>query len=49
MLSPYTSVGLSLDCAIVDFSEQVFSAGMAYVALSHVRTLDGLFLVSFRI
>ena len=26
--------GLSLDCAIVDLSDKVFSAGMAYVALS---------------
>ena len=28
---------LSLDCAIVDMSDRVFSAGMAYVALSRVR------------
>jgi len=26
--------GLSLDCAIIDLSNQVFTAGMAYVALS---------------
>ena len=39
--------GLSLDCAIVDLSEQVFSDGMAYVALSRVRSLDGLFLTAF--
>ena len=26
--------GLSLDCAIVDLSDQIFSDGMAYVALS---------------
>ena len=36
--------GLSLDCAIVDLSDAVFCSGMAYVALSHVRTLDGLHL-----
>ena len=35
--------GLSLDCAIIDLSEEVFSDGMAYVALSRVRSLDGLF------
>ena len=26
--------GLSLDCAIVDLSDRMFAAGMAYVALS---------------
>ena len=39
--------GLSLDCAIVDLSDKVFSAGMAYVAISRVRTLAGLHLVAF--
>ena len=32
--------GLSLDCAIVDLSDDVFSEGMAYVALSRVRSLS---------
>ena len=36
--------GLSLDTAIIDFSQEVFGDGMAYVALSHVRTLSGLHL-----
>jgi len=39
--------GLSLDCAIVDLSNKVFCAGMAYVAVSRVRSLDGLYLTSF--
>ena len=39
--------GLSLDCAIIDLSEIVFSDGMAYVALSRVRSLSGLHLVAF--
>ena len=39
--------GLSLDCAIVDLLDKVFSAGMAYVAVSRVRTLQGLHLVAF--
>ena len=39
--------GLSLDCALVDLSDKVFSAGMAYVAISRVRMLQGLHLVVF--
>ena len=39
--------GLSLDTAISDLSTDVFGDGMAYVALSHVRTLNGLHLLSF--
>ena len=39
--------GLSLDCAIVDLSSSVFATGMAYVAISRVRTLAGLHLLAF--
>ena len=39
--------GLSLDCALVDLSDKVFNPGMAYVAISRVRTLQGLHLVAF--
>ena len=39
--------GLSLDCAIVNLSDNVFCAGMAYVARSRVRTLEGLHLTAF--
>ena len=39
--------GLSLYCAIVDLSDAVFSARMAYVALSRVRSLSGLYLSAF--
>ena len=39
--------GLSLDNAIIDFSDKVLNAGTAYVALSRVRTLSGLSLTSF--
>uniref|UniRef100_A0A1X7V2H0 ATP-dependent DNA helicase n=1 Tax=Amphimedon queenslandica TaxID=400682 RepID=A0A1X7V2H0_AMPQE len=40
--------GLSLDtCAIIDKSTDVFGDGMAYVALSHVRILNELHLLSF--
>ena len=39
--------GLSLDCAIVDLSSNVFCAGMAYVAISRVHTLEELHLSAF--
>ena len=32
--------GLSLDAAVIDIGPKVFEDGMAYVALSRVRTLD---------
>ena len=38
--------GLSLDCAIIDLSSKVFADGMAYVALSRVKSLLGLHLIS---
>ena len=38
--------GLSLDTAIIDLSQEVFGNGMAYVALSRVRTLSGLHLIT---
>ena len=39
--------GLSLDLAIVDLSDEIFSEGMAYVALSRLRSLSGLYLSAF--
>lgn len=38
--------GASLDYAIMDLGPSIFAPGMAYVALSRVRTLDGLLLSS---
>ena len=39
--------GLSLDCAMMDLSNKVFCAGMAYVALSRVKKLENLHLIAF--
>uniref|UniRef100_A0A1X7SJ33 ATP-dependent DNA helicase n=1 Tax=Amphimedon queenslandica TaxID=400682 RepID=A0A1X7SJ33_AMPQE len=39
--------GLSLDCAIIDLSDEIFADGMAFVALSCVWTLSGVHLVAF--
>ena len=39
--------GLSLDCAIMELSKQVFCAGMAYVALSRVKQMQNLHLIAF--
>ena len=39
--------GLSLDCAIVDLSNLIFAPGIAYVALSRVRSLAGIYLTTF--
>ena len=37
--------GLSLDAAVIDLGPKVFEDGMAYVALSRVRTLDGVAII----
>lgn len=42
-ITVHKSQGMSLDCAEVDLS-RAFERGMGYVALSRVRTLDGLIL-----
>ena len=40
--------GLSLDAAVMDLGTNVFGPGMAYVALSRVRTLNGVALLNFQ-
>ena len=41
----YKVQGLSLDAAVIDLGPKVFEDGMAYVALSRVRTLEGVALL----
>jgi len=40
--------GATLDMAIMDLGSSIFTEGQIYVALSRVRTLDGLYLIAFR-
>ena len=43
----HKSQGSTMDCVVCDLGESVFADSQAYVALSRVKTLDGLFLSSF--
>jgi ATP-dependent DNA helicase PIF1 len=40
--------GATLDMAIMDLGSSIFTEGQIYVALSRIRTLEGLYLNAFR-
>jgi ATP-dependent DNA helicase PIF1 len=43
----HKSQGVSLDLAQIDVGSNIFECGQTYVALSRVKTLDGLYLTAF--
>lgn len=43
----HKSQGCTLDCANIDIGHGIFATGQSYVALSRVKSLDGLYLSNF--
>ena len=46
-MSIHKSQGMTIDIAEVDAGQDIFECGQTYVALSRVKSLEGLYLTSF--
>lgn len=46
-LTIHKAQGASMDCAEIDVGNSIFESGQTYVALSRLKSLDGLYLTSF--
>jgi hypothetical protein len=46
-MSIHKSQGMSIDIAEIDVGSDIFECGQTYVALSRVKSLEGLYLTSF--
>jgi ATP-dependent DNA helicase PIF1 len=46
-LTIHKSQGATMDCAEIDVGSSIFECGQTYVALSRIKSLEGLYLTSF--